>query len=39
MENIKILENQLKSLTPLTKEEKINFAKSEWQDQKLTTKK
>lgn len=28
-------ENILKSLTPLTDEEKINFAKSEWQDQKM----
>lgn len=28
-------ENILKSLTPLTDEEKINFAKSEWQDPKM----
>ena len=28
-------ENILKSLTPLTEEEKINFAKSEWQDPKM----
>lgn len=28
-------ENILKSLTPLTEEEKINFAKSEWQNQKM----